>query len=102
MTADGQSPTSPSRTGASLTRIRLSTGNREEPITGLKQPFFLTRAAADDHAAHHRAPDPAITRWWDRLTKSLATFTELATGCDAPVERDRGRRATSCSSAATR
>jgi hypothetical protein len=84
MTADGQFAYVTEQTGGKLTRIRLSTGNREELITGLKQPFFLTWAAADDHALLTTERDPANKVVWIDLTKSPATFTELATVATRP------------------
>jgi hypothetical protein len=84
LSADQQFAYVSEQTGGQITRIRLSTGNREALVSGLNQPFFLTWAADDEHALLTTERDPANKVVWIDLTKSPVAFSEIATVASRP------------------
>jgi hypothetical protein len=84
LSADGQYAYVCEQTGGRLTRIRLSTGNRDTLVSGMTAPFFLTWAASDQHALITTQRDPANKVTWIDLTKSPVTTTDLATVATRP------------------
>jgi hypothetical protein len=79
LTADGQFAYVSEQTGGAITRIRLSTGNRDTVVSGLDQPFFLTWLGANEHTILTTERDPANRVVQIDRTQSPATFAEIAT-----------------------
>jgi hypothetical protein len=79
LTSDGQFAYVAEQTGGKITRIRLSTGNRDTVVSGLNQPFFLTWLGDNEHTILTTERDPANKVVQIDLTQSPATSTEIAT-----------------------
>jgi len=79
LTADRQFAYVSEQTGGQITRIRLSTGNRQTIVSGLNQPFFLTWLGDTESSILTTERDPANKVVLIDLTPTPATHTEIAT-----------------------
>jgi sugar lactone lactonase YvrE len=79
MSADREFAYVSEQTGGAITRIRLSTGNRQTLVSGLVQPFFLTWLGDNETTILTTERDPANKVVLIDLTQTPATRTEIAT-----------------------